>query len=206
MAFIDDSGETSVGAMIIFISSILVAAMLAGMFIQVANDVGQQAERTGHQTIRDISTGFDVIGVNGDRNQDGNASAESQSTIQVITIDVQVIAGSAPIPFSGVVVWISDGNNVATLVYNETGTSAEHAGATTFVMIPIRDSDGSLDNGTINAGDIARIVVNTGANATALDIGPNVTVHIEIIPSNGFRCTRRHTAPSVFTNRYVALS
>jgi archaeal flagellin FlaB len=205
MAF-DDSGEAGVGTMIIFIASVLVSAMLAGMFMQVANDFGQQAERTGNQAIHDISTGFDIVGVKGDRNVDSNESASSESTIQVITADAQLISGSAPIALADVTIQISDGNNVATLVFNETGTTAADADGTTFVTITVRDSDGSLDNGTITSGDIVKFVISTDTNATAMDIGPNTTITLDVVPAHGFGSTKKCTAPSVFTKRYVALS
>jgi archaellin len=205
MAF-DDSGEAGVGTMIIFIASVLVSAMLAGMFMQVANDFGQQAERTGHQAIHDISTGFDIVGMSGDRNEDSNDSASSRSTIQVISVDAQLVSGSSPIAIGDVTIQISDGNTVATLVFNETGMTAADADETTFVMITVRDRDGSLDNGTITSGDIVKFVISTDANATALDIGPNTTITLDVVPSHGFGCTKKTTAPSVFTKRYVALS
>ena len=63
----NEDADVGIGNMIVFIALILVAAIAAGVFISISSLVKQQAEETALNSVIDISTGFKVINLAGDR-------------------------------------------------------------------------------------------------------------------------------------------
>lgn len=61
----DDTGAMGVGTLILFISVVLVSAVAAGVLIDTANKLQQQAEKTGDEAIREVSSGIKVENVYG---------------------------------------------------------------------------------------------------------------------------------------------
>ena len=62
-----EEAEMGIGTMLVFIAMVLVAAMAAGVLLQTAGLVQQQAQETGVRAIQDVATGFQVLNILGDR-------------------------------------------------------------------------------------------------------------------------------------------
>ena len=60
-----EEAEMGVGTLLIFIAMILVAAVAAGVLVQTAYVLQQQAETTGDQALMEVATGFRILAAYG---------------------------------------------------------------------------------------------------------------------------------------------
>jgi archaellin len=199
------SGEIGIGNLMMLITIMLVATITGGVLITTTQKVAQQAKKTALQAINTVSTGISIINIVGDRNTDSNPSLPPNSTIQVLELKVELFPGSPAIDFDDLLIQVSDGNKTADLVLNVTGTTAEHATATQYVAIAIRDIDGTFDDKIMNQGDIIKIIISTDTDATDLNLTTNRDITIRLIPKHGLLTTSKLVTPSVYTTRYVEL-
>jgi flagellin FlaB len=159
----DEDAEMGIGTMIVFIAMVMVAAMAAGVLLQTAGLVQQQAQETGTRAVADVSTGFIVQNILGDRLATPTATSDEdgayEDTIQWLEIKIALASGSPDIAMSNVIIEISDGDTDVTLSWhNETAQAAyqnewdahnetdsqllkQLADATTFTAEELRDPD-----------------------------------------------------------------
>lgn len=193
-----EEASIGIGAMIVFIAMVLVAAIAASVLIQTANRLETQAMRTGQDTMAEVATGIAVTDVGGHVNN---------SVIDNVTITVRVRAGSAEVDLNEVAIEITDGVKKCILTYKanayvekvgEDGlfneTVAFAVNGTQFGIIKIEDADGSCtaDTPVMNRGDYIKLTINTIACFGGLDARDDVWG--QVIPEEGsqgmfsFRC------------------
>ena len=222
-----------IGTMIVFIAMVLVAAMAAGVLLQTAGLVQQQAQETGTRAIRDVSTGFVVLNILGDRASDPTAttteSSSYEDTLQFLEIKVSLLAGSSDVAMSNVVVEISDGYTVATLHWKESanyqqewdGTRAEatsqllkqNADADQYTAEELRDPENTYYETTTTENDNPDYIVTPGCiirifidcAETGLSIEPQDHIFLKIIPKHGTPTYETFTAPEIYSERYIEL-
>src|SRR5688572_21011911 len=93
----DDWAEVGIGTMIVFIASILVASIAAGVLIASSQKLQAKSTQTGNDATRNVSSGLQVIDVDGvlsvpertpSTSQTGNdATRNVSSGLQVIDVD-----------------------------------------------------------------------------------------------------------------------
>lgn len=173
-----------IGAMVVFISMVLIAGIAASVLVQTANDLEIQGMKSSSQTIKEVSTGLrvvDIEGQKGNRNVDGTWYND---TIHNMTITVASRAGASEIDLQDTVLELSNSNAKCILKYNSVEpefvsnvpssgvfsskdgtTSIFDQSATTFGIIELEDADGTCDadNPVINRGDMVMITVNLTA-------------------------------------------
>jgi flagellin FlaB len=201
-----------IGMMIIFISMVLVAAVSAAVIINTADDVSQQAQLTGENTIAEVATGFQVASVLGARD---DSNSTTQSTGQYLEILVELHAGSPDITLEDVLIEITDGSNLATMSFNTDVDSANDdadakhtfTNSTQFSAVALIDDDSTFVNGSantgyvLNTGDVIRIFID----CSAFTLDENTDVSVRIIQRNGSPTLERFTTPDTYTSRYVEL-
>lgn len=124
----DKRGEMGIGTLIIFIAMVLVASVAATVLISTANELQMQAYSTARDALADVSTGFNVISVWGDRGKIGEAIDDHRdedilNAIQTLELKVKLQAGSPPIDLENMIIDISDGNIAASLAFNTDSTT-----------------------------------------------------------------------------------
>jgi len=87
-----EKGSMGIGALIIFIALVLVAAISAAVIIQTANRIRDEAELTSERITQQFLGMFDIISIYGDRDPDGNGVLSAN--VEVMTITTKVIASS----------------------------------------------------------------------------------------------------------------
>lgn len=227
----DERGENGIGTMLIFIALVLTASMAAGLLIQTANSVQQQAQATGTAALVEVSTGLEVSSVIGDRVATIGTNGTYSDTIQSLEIMVGMLAGSPDVAIENVIVQVSDGDTVVTLVYNadsanaalgahewdatyNAGQSAElkvNADANSYTVEELLDIDDSFYEATetsnpdliVTGGDLLRVYVN--ASAAGLTLGPQTDGWIKVYTQFGHESLEAFSTPEAFTGRYVEL-
>ncbi len=165
----DEEAAVGIGTLIVFIAMILVAAVAASVIIQTAENLQQRAYAVGKQTIRDVSSGLQVIEVTG-------YTDVNKTKIQYLAIAISPRAGSLDIDLNRTLVYLKLNNfsvlslNNALKVSSNGYTSIFHAlnlsqlNGTNYGIISIHDRDDSImkTNG-MSATDQAIFLVNLSA-------------------------------------------
>ena len=199
--------EAGISAMIIFIASILVSAVVATLLIENINSLRQQAENTGMEAIGQISNGVSIYSMIGDRKEDSNASVSSSDSIQVLKVGVKLISGSDNIDLNNLLVEINSNSNSVSLSYNASGTSAAHANANSYIVIPLLDSDSSISSDhIITQGDKLEIIISFDEDATNITAGQGDSISMSVMPLIGIDTEYHFTITSIFINRYIYIA
>ena len=165
----DEEAAVGIGTLIVFIAMILVAAVAASVIIQTAENLQQRAYAVGKQTIRDVSSGLQVIEVTG-------YTDVNKTKIQYLAIAISPRAGSLDIDLNRTLLYLKLNNfsvlslNLALKVSSNGYTSIFHAldlgqlNGTNYGVISIHDRDDSIikTNG-MSATDQAIFLVNLSA-------------------------------------------
>lgn len=198
----NDLGDMGIGAMIIFIAVVLVAGIAASVLIQTANRLEIQAMQTGQETIREVSSGLQIIDIEG---------ANSGGLITQMVLVVRPHAGSGDIDLSNAFVEISDGVTKTILTYDSDAfthivddaepdvfdaTACWNITAATFGILVLQDADTSLTdtNPVINRGDVVMLCVDTDAIFSGLS--PRSTIAGLVTPEQGASATFSFRVPS----------
>ena len=208
----EDDALVGIGTMIIFIAMILVAAVAASVLIDTSNSLQAQAEKTGRETLGEVSVGVNVLDICGEYGT-RVVNGTSYSRIHNMTILITPRAGSKDIDLSETLLVITDGDTEHVLRTNSTlpvfantsdgnsvfeKTTQSHPDLSTvfdlpsdeFGVIVVRDHDATCTATMpgINKGDKVMLTVNL----TALFNGVAERTHIwgRIVPEEG--------APGVF--------
>ncbi|KAA0007825.1 MAG: flagellin [Thermoplasmata archaeon] len=202
-------GSMGIGTMIVFIAMILVAGIAASVMIQTMSDLQNKANRTGRETIRDISTGIEVRQVSG---------YVVNSKIDQLALYISPIVASEGIDLSHTVIFLSDSNNEVMLKYDDSmfSSSVSNDGlfhtlnssnltSSSFGIVVVRDKDNSCtaSNPVINEKDIVVLIVNTTKCFSGLS--PRTEVWGRITPEYGISGIISFTVPSVLIDRVVDL-
>ena len=192
---LDDDAEMGVGTLLIFIAMILVAAVAAGVLVQTAYQLQQQAETTGEQALLEISTALKTLAAYGTTNA-------NLTEITDLYLKIALSAGSPVINLADMVIEISTGDVDDSLLFSDTGSANGTYGAT-----QIRDTYPSnvwttTDVG-ITQGDIALIHIDLDANG--MNLVTQQEASLLLIPKHGIPTYLDLTTPSVYSNTYEIL-
>ena len=158
------SGSIGIGAMIVFIALILVAAVASAVIIQTGEKLQQNAQQTGDDTREEIGGKVSIITVwVGDQTDcDADAAADDKC----ITLVFELAAGSEPVDETNVLWTIICQNNAGngmTTIYGDFATAditSESAGSDT------RDVDGGAKGDTtLSPGEVYMIDLKTETDA-----------------------------------------
>lgn len=192
-----DEADMGISTMIIFIAVVLVGAVAAGLLIDVANLVQQQAQTTGIRAIEGVASGYKVLDRIGDR---ANETGVLQSTIQRIYIKITINAGSPGMDMNATLVSVTDAEHEVTLNFTATGGPT----ATRFNATELRDPlNRWADSGLYIVSEGSVVTICVDANATGLSLSPSTPVTVRIIPRYGPTSLEQFTVPESFTYRYV---
>ncbi|MCK4902546.1 MAG: hypothetical protein KAS76_04240 [Thermoplasmatales archaeon] len=223
----EDDASTGITTLIVFIAMVLVAAVAAAVLIDTSNSLQLQAQRTGSDTIGEVSVGakiLDICGQYGTRVVGGT----SYSRIHNMTITITPRAGSKPIDLSETLIIITDGDSEHVLRTNSTlpvfadSSSNEsifnkvpesHPELSTvfdlpsgeFGVIVVKDYDNTCTATTpgINQADKVMLTINL----TALFNGIPERTHIwgKIVPEEGASSIIDFRTPSGFRDIVIDL-
>jgi len=137
-----EEGSIGIGAMIVFIALILVAAVASTIIIKTAEELQQRAEKTADDTRGDISGKVNVV--------DAFVNSSSDLNVTSILAIMQLAAGADEVTSDKISYFITCG--AATGVGIDTGTIDSQNGS----MIA---DDTALNNSSLDAGDTFDVVI-----------------------------------------------
>jgi len=204
-----DVGSIGIGAMIVFIASVL---------IQTSTKLESQAMKSGQDTIDEVSTGIAVFDIAGKKGVGGD--------LQFLAITLAPRSGSSDIDLNETTILISDGTTKSLLTYygwNDTGlfnSSVDSDGqlfgtgtwsnltAEYFGIIVLEDNDGSCAQTTpiINRGD--KVVLTLNCSSGKLfnrEIPERIEVFGRVIPEFGSPGVIRFTTPAAYNDNIFDL-
>src|ERR1043165_6118399 len=129
----NDRGEIGIGTMIVFIATVLVAAIAAGVLIDVSGKLQERSSRTGKEATEQVSSNMAVASIVGERN------ATTDAGLKDLELYTSLAPGAKEVDLGQVRIQLSDGNVLKTLSYNDTASGEDSFDATA-----VRDADGSF--------------------------------------------------------------
>ena len=179
--------EMGVGTLIIFISLLLVAAVAAGVLIQTAGSLQQQALSTGSQATGQISTNAIALEV--------SATDGTSGSVDTFYQLMKLAPGSDPIQLDAVTLTLSTSNTSQTFTYLETG----NASTSEFTVEYLQTGDNS-QTGTLVRGDVVEIEFLAERNISEAE-----NVRINFIPRIGTSTLVQFSLPDVVSTQRVYL-
>lgn len=151
----DDGASIGIGAMIVFIALILVAAVASTIIIKTAEELQQRAEATGDDTRDEISGKIQVVMA-----YVSLADAEPATAVNEVTLVVQMAAGSDSTLISDITWMIVCDDGTATVDLN-TGNLDDG----TNVFAETLDGTAFTTGDSVTAGQTFTIVIDTDDDA-----------------------------------------
>jgi flagellin FlaB len=197
-----EDAEMGVGTLLIFIAMILVAAVAAGVLVQTAYLLQQQAEATGDQALQEVATGVKVITVYGMTTAD---IVTGQLSISDLYMKVSLSAGSPVINLIHMIIEITNGYDDESLSYDDLASAA-----LTFDATSIRDTypynTWTATDVGLTQGDIALLHIDLTAQGGDMSLTIQQDCQALLIPKHGIPTYVMFTTPSVLANTYETLS
>ena len=198
----DNRAEVGIGTMIVFIATILVAAVAAGVLISTSQKLQSKSQQTGSEAIANVAGALQVTGITGVRS--GTTSAD---LIDQLDINIKLSAGADPVDLSKLVVDYNDGTNH--IVANSCEAGGAVTASTEFATTKVTGS--GSDCGVMGSGDLFTIHLGlAGATPIYVDgddgIEAATRVSVSLIPNQGQTSTPSFTTPQGFgSNTYITL-
>ena len=201
-------GSIGIGAMIVFISMVLVAGIAASVLISTSTNLEMQALKTGQENIAEVASAIRVESIEG---------YNSSGKITKMAVEVATRAGSPDVDLGEVVVEISDSSNKYILRYGgdlcayadingDLFSVGNFGDADDFDLIVVQDADISCSatNAIINFGDHVMLALDT-SSVFSPGISPMTDVYGMIIPEVGAPAIIGFTSPSSYADQVMEL-
>ncbi|MFT4249841.1 MAG: archaellin/type IV pilin N-terminal domain-containing protein [Candidatus Woesearchaeota archaeon] len=183
--------EMGVGTLIIFIALLLVAAVAAGVLIQTAGSLQQQALTTGKATQSEISTNARVIEV--------SATNGSTQTISNFSMQMRLSPGSDPLKLEEVILTLNTDDETLTLQYSGNETYQTTGSAGTYGVRYLINGSNHVA-GVLQRGDVIQVDFSSPS-----PIGRSQAVRLNFIPKVGTPTLVKFATPDLISTERVYL-
>ncbi len=189
----EERAQVGIGTMIVFIASVLVAAIAAAVLLDVSGRLQERSTRTGMEATQQVSSNLEVKSISGMRDQ-----TSAEDPLRWLNVTMQLSPGSSQLDLSQVVIELSDGNTHRHLNY-----TLGPNGLGTFNATSIRDVEGTFSaNAPVMAsGDLTQIWIDMDANG--LPILPRQAYQLVLIPEVGVHVNADFRSPASFGSDQV---
>lgn len=159
--------------MIVFIATVLVAAIAAGVLITTSNELQQKSQQTGEEATQQVASNLAVVSMVGKR------SATSSTSLEDLELYMTLSPGASDVDISQARIFVSDGDAQYVLSYAAT------ASATEFSATAQRDADNSFSASSpvISSGDLVLLTIELDTVGASAE--PRADLEIRIVPEVG---------------------
>ena len=188
-----ENAEVGIGTMIVFIATILVAAVAAGVLINTSQKLQDKSARTGSEATQAVGTSLEVQHVYG---------VIDATDIDYLDVYVQLAAGSEPVDLTEVIFQLKTGAVHNTYVWEDNNLAAAAPAGDEFVILL---SDGATAAGAtarvLEAGEtlLLRVGDTSAVVGTALNFAEDLDVTLTLIPSQGLVTELSFSTPETFS-------
>ena len=179
-----EAGSIGIGAMIVFIALILVAAVASTIIIKTAEELQQNAEQTSSDTRKEISGKINIVGVMVNRSQ-----LDTDSNVDSLVFTAKVAAGAVNLQVQNIDWFLTcgDDSNYGRIGGNLGTTDASGDAIVAPASVNADQLDGTDYSATseLSAGTVFKfdIDLDGGACDTLAEVGD--TLLLKIIVVNG---------------------
>lgn len=192
-------GMMGIGALIIFISVILIAAVAASVLITTGGSLQQKALITGAQTEEAIASGIEAMTVVA---QDASSS-DPRGTPHMVgdfKLMVRLQSGSQGLNLNNTILTIDTETESVSLTYNTTVPLDTTATSTLTYLVYYVQEGTNHEDGYLNRGDVAKIIYRLDP-----EISENQLVRLKLIPRVGTYTQVEFYTPDSMTQESVSL-
>lgn len=199
-----ERGMMGIGTLIIFIATILVAAVAAAVLVATSSSLQQRSLMTGSQAEEGVATGVEAISVMG---TDGSSGAD----LEHFEVLLRLQSGSDALNLNNTVVIMDTQANSLSLSYAgaaDADGNDEAASDTAHYNVTYVKKGPDYKANYISRGDIVKFKFNCYSCAktdTTGGIAENKKVRLKIVPRVGTSTQIEFTTPDVITDKRVAL-
>ncbi|WP_135855066.1 hypothetical protein [Halorussus salinus] len=172
--------QVSIGALVLLIAALLIAATTAGVFFEMTDVLQSQTGQTSGDVNQQLTNRVSVVAVTGVVN-----SSSQPATVETIRIIVKKGSESDAVSLGNSTVRVTQPNETSMVTYADGPAPTK----STFGVEALRDSDRSVPVLT-QSSDRFALVVDSGV------LHSNTTVTVEIILPSGTQQSLRFTVPS----------
>ena len=175
-----DRGQVGIGTLIVFIAMVLVAAIAAGVLINTAGFLQNQAEDTGTESTEQVADNLNVITEVGEVGQDSGDSSTDQ--IHELRVGVQPAAGADDINLAELSLQYVSDDDFGNLVVGNDGGGSQAAGDTDPTNIVLSDNgyDGGATTGPAEPEYLVDVI--TAENSGDIVMTDNADRYEIVIP------------------------
>lgn len=183
--------------MIVFIATILVAAVAAGVLIDVSSKLQERSSKTGTEASAQVATNLHVESIVGRRDSAVTAG------LQDLDLYVGLAPGASRVDLFEVNIQLQDGTLSEDFVYDNDATPD----ANEYYATEFRDTDDSFTNANpvLTAGDLILITFDlTHVYGTeTLQFEPRQDVEVVFMPEVGAKMALGFTTPTSYGSKLV---
>ncbi len=190
----DTSAQVGIGTMIVFIATVLVAAIAAGVLIATSSDLQEKSSKTGSEATEQVASNLNIESVIGKRD------ATTDTGLKDLEIYVALAPGASEVDLEQMKLQITDGQSLLTLDY------AAAASATEFAAVSVRDADSSFSAATpvMNEGDLVRIDIDLSTAAGIdMEFAPRSDVKVTMLPEVGNPVEKAFDTPNSYGGKLI---
>lgn len=186
-----EDAAVGIGTMIVFIATVLVAAIAAGVLIEMSGKLESRSSRTGEQSTQQVASNLAYESIIGVRN---NTTSE---TITWLDVYIKLAPGAIDVDLSQMRLQIQTPGSFQLLNYSQSADPP----AKQFKASAERDDDNSFSvtTPTMTPGDL--VVLNLSADANSLNLLPRTELLMKLIPEVGVSVETILTCPNSYGSK-----
>lgn len=184
----DEEAQVGIGTMIVFIATILIAAVAAGVLIDTSQTLQDKSTKTGNEATRNVGTSLEVMKIFGER------SATADAELDFLAIQIRSSPGAEPLDLTTLQIQFNDGTYDGFIEY----VAGDQANAGEF---GISEVVGTSGDSILEAGEIYELQI--GEDGNDIDVGPSTTFELHFSPESGNDVSTSITTPTSFGTKLV---